>query len=75
MEIIAADEVTLAVAKEKLQATFTQLVSNWGEPERAPHRRVVCKLCLYVCMCMSVCVHTSYHRYSPLQITKSLRHW
>jgi len=54
MEIIAADEVTLAVAKEKLQATFTQLVSNWDEPERAPHRRVVCELslCLHVHVCM-----------------------
>ena len=28
---------------------FCLFIDYWGEPERAPHRRVCCKFSIYVC--------------------------
>jgi len=49
-----------------LQSIFvlaTKQRVNWHKPEQAPHRRVECDPCLFVCMRMS------YRKYTLLQIT------
>jgi len=51
----------------KIKGGAPKSFANWGEPERAPHGRVVREPCLYV-VCM---FRTSYRKYILLQITET----
>ena len=50
----------LLVVDSSIYGTFFQKyedIANWGEPERAPHKREVCVACLSVCFSVCPYVH------------------
>ena len=69
----AAENNTDPILRPVLQAEhnlWTKYCAIWGEPERAPHIRDVCKFCLSVCLSIGPYVHdtTIYKCYSNLRI-------